>query len=172
MFRKVAACCRRLKFAVLIDCHAFKGDRAGQVRNVAQMVSTFVRNFEEHNMAFFFIFTKTDALGKADSRAKALSLLDDELEETLRDTSDSDGNVNSVLEHMLDSLQDQMPNVDIYHPALSDVKELRKALESFDYEVVYDLTVESTVRESLHLATVPSAPYLPHFCWPRGGRPP
>jgi DnaJ-domain-containing protein 1 len=136
-FKMVAECCAELRFVVLVDCHSFSVDRGGAMRRVAALVSAFVRKFQPPSspqaLAFTFLFTKTDALGEAASRELALERLRVVLKDTQSGTSD--GDVKQVLQWMISCVHFKYPFVDVYHPGLSDVAQLRTAIESFEQKV-------------------------------------
>ena len=161
-FKMVAERCAELRFVVLIDCHTFSVDRGGAMRRVAALVSAFVRKFQlPSSLAFTFLFTKTDALGEAVSRESALERLQAVLKDTLHGTSD--GAVKQVLNWMMTCIHLEYPFVDVYHPGLSDVAQLRTAIESFERKALPGSNKPPTVtaikvpREEVRCGLTPKA---------------
>lgn len=128
-FCRVAELCSRLRFVVVVDCNTFQVDRGGAMRSVTKLVSSFVHSFSQHKLAFTFIFTKTDSLGAPKTADEARKLLFNTLSETFKGSSDAE--VRKIIHWMMVCLHHKHPFVDIYHPALSDISELRGVMESF-----------------------------------------
>lgn len=130
MISHVANKCRSMRFVILINYASLLEDRGGAMCPVLKFTRAFVRDFDQKNRSFMFLFTHTNEISDIpdDDTKGAKECLLREIIRTMDGTKDDD--VKVVLEFMRKSLQKNFPFVVILHPLKTDFAALAIFIET------------------------------------------